>query len=370
VQTLAIIVNYKVAALTVKAAHSVLESESLFPCRVVVVDNSEDVREEKLLRSALPRGVDLVVPPDNLGFGRACNLALKEFKGDFILLLNPDARLLPGCLIRLQQTLLKKEKIAAVGPQVFWDDDGKYCLPPPSPPFMFLFSPALTGLSSRSWIKKVINRAWRCHAVKVWRSKTPLKTGNLSGGHVLLRRKAVELAGGLFDPRFFLYFEDTDLFMRLRKAGYSLVFDAGARVVHHYDQSAWHETEQKRRLFQKSHELFRQKYLTGGKSCFYALLERFAALSGGEEGGAGEEEWPLFTAPFTLEVPETAWDNWLFEWSPVSDFTPAAGMFGRGEFLDFTAEYWNMLAPGRYYGRLGRPGILAQYIHQISWNVQ
>ena len=62
-------------------------------------------------------------------------------------------------------------------------------------------------------------------------------------------------------------------------------------------------------------------------------------------------------------------ENWLFEWSPVPDFTPAAGMFGQGKFLDFTAEYWNLLAPGRYYGRLGSSGILASYVHQISWDV-
>jgi len=367
VQTLAIIVNYKVAALTVEAARSVLESESLFPCRVVVVDNSEDAREESLLRFALPRGVDLVVPPDNLGFGQACNLVMENFSGDFILLLNPDARLLPGCLQRLQHVLLQEKKVAAAGPQVYWDDHCNYYLPPPSTPFMFLYAPVATKAPPGSWIKKYLGLFWRRHAIKTWRSEAPMEVRNLSGGHVLLKREALERAGGLFDPRFFLYFEDTDLFMRLRKAGYSLVFDAGARVVHHYDQSAQHDTEKKRQLFMESHEKFLEKHLTGGKLWIHKILGGLFLLC---RENSDWEKIPVFTAPFRLEVPASVRKNWLFEWSPAPDFIPAAGMFGRGEYVDFSAEYWDMLAPGRYYGRLG--GLSGKSLDRcrVCWDVR
>lgn len=366
VETLVIIVNYNLADLTIEAVRSVLDSDSLGSCRVVVVDNSEDSVEAGRLRSLLPKGVELLVPPENLGFGRACNLALKDFSGDFILLLNPDARLLPGCLLHLQQTLLEKEKVAAAGPQVFWDNACSCYLPPPSPPFMFLFTPAMVKIPSWSWVKRLMNRVWRHHAVKIWRSKAPLKTGNLSGGHVLLKRAAVEDAGGLFDPRFFLYFEDTDLFIRLRKAGYTLIFDTRAKVVHHYDQSARHETGLKRQLFMESHEKFCRKHLVGGKRWLYMLLQ---GVSRRWRKKTGSAEGPVFTAPFKLEVPPSMRENWLFEWSPVPDFIPAAGMFGRGDFLDFSADYWNLLAPGRYYGRLGRPGALSSYVHRLCWEV-
>jgi len=366
VETLAIIVNYQVADLTIQAVRSVLDSDCTGGCRVVVVDNSESLLEEQKLRTRLPREVELLVPAENLGFGRACNLALKDFSGDFILLLNPDARLLPGCLLHLQQTLLAKEKVAAVGPQVFWDDACSCYLPPPSTSFMFLYAPAIAWFPPGSWIKRLLSRAWRHHAVKIWRAEALLKTGNLSGGHVLLKRKAVENAGGLFDPRFFLYFEDTDLFMRLRRAGYELVFDTRAKVVHHYDQCARHETGLKRQLFIESHEKFCHKHLVGGKRWLYMLLQ---GVSRRWRKKTGPAEGPVFTAPFRLEVPVSMRENWLFEWSPAPDFTPAAGMFGRGDFLDFSADYWNLLAPGRYYGRLGRPGALSSYIHRVSWEV-
>ena len=105
VKTLSITINYKSSALTLRAVQSVLDSESLGPVQVVVVDNSEDEAERERLRDSLPSGVILLVSPENIGFGRACNLAFERFEADQIMLLNPDARLLPGCLSRLQQML-------------------------------------------------------------------------------------------------------------------------------------------------------------------------------------------------------------------------------------------------------------------------
>lgn len=137
-------------------------------------------------------------------------------------------------------------------------------------------------------------------------------------------------------------------------------------MVHHYDQCARHETGLKRQLFMESHEKFCRKHLIGGKRWLYMLLQ---GISRRWRNKTGPEEGSVFTAPFRLEVPASMRENWLFEWSPAPDFTPAAGMFGRGKFLDFTAEYWTLLAPGRYYGRLGRPGALSSYVHRVSWEV-
>jgi len=142
-ETLAIIVNYKVADLTLRAVQSVICSESQGPLKVVVVDNSEERIEAEKLYECLPAGVKLIVTPKNIGFGRACNMAFERFSGEYILLLNPDARLLPGCLIRLQKTLSSVEKVAAVAPQAFWDDGLTHFLPPGYPvwrPYSFCSS--------------------------------------------------------------------------------------------------------------------------------------------------------------------------------------------------------------------------------------
>lgn len=365
-KTVAITVNYKSAALTQRAVQSVLDSASLGPVQMVVVDNSEDKEEAERLREGLPPGVALLLSPENIGFGRACNLAFKQFDGDQILLLNPDARLLPDCLLRLQRTLLSSRKIAAVSPQIFWDDGLKFYLPPSVPSLLFEFQFLFDAWGPHSPISRLLSVIWRYHSIKVWRSKKPVWVNNLSGGLVLLKRDAVRKAGGLFDPRFFLYFEDIDLFIRLRKAGHTLVIEPRARAVHYYDQCGQENWGRKRLLMAQSRMVFLDKHCNGLKSSVRKIMDQFVTCSAGENHRGLKAD---FTSPFVLEVPAHLQNGWLFEASPNLAFTPSAGRFGRGPLMDFSERYWSMLAPGRYFGRLGAPSRRSGYSGVISWLV-
>jgi GT2 family glycosyltransferase len=168
-KTLAIIVNYKAAGLTLRAVQSVHDSASLGPVHVVVVDNSEDKNESERLRSGLPSGAELLVSQENIGFGRACNHAFEEFPGELILLLNPDARLFPGCLARLQKTLLSNKRVAAIGPRIFWDEGSKFCLPPSYPPNLYIFQAVLGPWGPVANINRIVSAFWRRYSIKVWR---------------------------------------------------------------------------------------------------------------------------------------------------------------------------------------------------------
>lgn len=366
-KTLAIIVNYRISSLTLKAVESVLASDSIGLVHIAVVDNSEDKDEAETLRLNLPSAVSLWVSPKNIGFGRACNLGFDKFNGELILLLNPDARLLPGCLLRLQKTLLSAENVGAVSPQIFWDEGFRFFLPPSCPPSLFIYKPTLDSWSPRANINRFQNALWRRHSIKVWRANKPIKVSNLSGGLVLLKRETVRKAGGLFDPRFFLYFEDTDLFVRLRKAGYSLIIDPRAEAIHHYDQCGQHNWQEKRALMARSHRMFLKKHCKGWKSSAKKILDHFKAPP---QPGRNQLRAPDFTTSFVMEVPENLYKGWLFEWSPNPDFVPAAGRFGRGPRMDFPKDCWDMLAPGQYFGRLGSPMESGRCSQLVSWIVE
>jgi GT2 family glycosyltransferase len=366
-KTLAIIVNYETSDLALGAVGSVLGSASSGPVDVVVVDNSEDSAEAEALRSKLPSTTHLLVSPKNIGFGRACNRAFQQFPAEYILLLNPDARLLPGCLERLQKTLSSSRRMGAVAPHVFWDDGCTFSLPPSYPPSLMFLAPVLASWGPRAPINVLLSGIWRRYAVKVWRSHRPVGARNLSGGLVLLKREAVLNAGGLFDPRFFLYFEDTDLFLRLRKSGYKLVLEPRARAIHYYDQCGRQDREVKRAHMVRSHRIFLQKHGKGWKSWLDTLPGGLKNLIKPDGGGLEE---PEFTSPFVLEVSPQLRRGWLFEWSPNPDLVPAVGRFGQGLFLDFPAECWAMLAPGRYFGRLGSPRGFGLNAQRFSWEVQ
>ncbi len=364
--TLAIIVNYKAAGLTLKAAASVCASASHGPVQVVVVDNSEDADEAAVLARSLPDGVQLIINPENMGFGRACNRVFEDFSDDCILLLNPDARLLPGCLERLQETLFQAQSTGAVSARVFWDDERRFLLPPSLPPELVFAQPFLAAALAHGTIRRLISGLWRRHAIRVWRSKRPLKASNLSGGLALLKRSAVQAAGGLFDPRFFLYFEDLDLFLRLKKAGYSLVIDPAAEAVHHYDQCDQRHIEQKRSLMTQSHGVFMEKYSANRLYRGAILLRK---LMRPQDSAADRSGSTGFKAPFELEVPSSLRQSWLFEWSPNPDFIPAMGCFGRGPRMKFSETYWNLMAAGNYFGRLGPPHGSGRDALQFTWTV-
>ena len=364
-KTLAIIVNYKSVALTLQAVKSILESESLGPVSVVVVDNSNDPEESHSLRENLPSSVILRVNPHNMGFGVACSQAFEEFESDGILLINPDAQLRPGCLKQLQETLLFSRDVAAVSPQLFWDDEQTFYLPPPYPTALFEFRSLLASWGSEAWINRFVSFLWRRRSIKLWRSEKPVEVSNLSGGLVLLDRAAVQKSGGLFDSRFFLYYEDTDLFLRLRHHGFRLLIEPMASAIHYYDQCGRDQWQEKRRLMEKSHALFLKKHKKAWKTFLKRALERFPRPVAGRK----RINPPVFQSPFSLKVPRCFQDEWLFEWSPNPDLIPSAARFGAGPEMHFPEACWKLFSPGQYFGRLGSIKGFGTPFQQVSWIV-
>ncbi|MCF8083213.1 MAG: glycosyltransferase family 2 protein [Deltaproteobacteria bacterium] len=366
-KTLVITVNYKSAALTLAAVQSVLYSESLGPVHMVVVDNSEDEKEAAKLQQGLPPEVSLLVSPKNMGFGCACNLVFERFEGDLVLLLNPDARLLPGCLTHLQTVLLSSNRIASVSPRVFWDDALRFQLPPSVPFVLFELQSFFAVWGPRSPANRLLSAFWRRLCLEAWQAEKPIPVYNFSGGHVLLRRNAVTRAGGLFDPGFFLYFEDTDLSIRLKKAGFHLMMEPRAKAVHYVDQCGRDDWQRKRSLMAESHARLLEKNGNHIQSGIRRAGNRVNALY---PTSGGRPFRPDFTSPFELQVPQPLEKQWLFELSPNENFIPSAGRFGTGAVTGLGRREWALLAPGDYFGRLGSPVGLKQSPETISVRIR
>lgn len=344
-KTLAIVINFHAAHWTVKAVHSLLQSEHTGSLQIVVVDNSCDSSEAGRLKKLLPGNVVLCVNPENTGFGRACNQVFEAYDSDFVLLLNPDAVLLPGCLLNLQKALMQSGKIGAAGPQIFWDPELQYYLPPSYPDLFLWTQPLFSHFNSR-----FLGDCWRFFSLKVWKAAHPLSVLNLCGGLVLIRRSAAIRAGGLFDPAFFLYYEDTDLFVRIRQAGYRLQVIPDAKAVHYYDQCDQKNWKTKRQLMAASHAVYIRKHCKGWKKIVDGIVKACIAR---RRRVASTENVPCYRTSFSVEVPKHLQKGWLFEWSPNPDFIPSIGKFGKGPELIFRDPLLKLLAPGRYYGRLG-----------------
>ncbi len=365
--TTAVIVNYHCARLTAQAVRSLPTATERSPLTAVVVDNSSDDEESHRLRSLLPPQVHLLMPAENIGFARASNLAWRRFPGRRLLLLNPDARLLPGCLHRLERTLAAEPRAGAVSPRIFWDDEQRFLMPPTFPVALFLFDLFRNRYAPVHRLDPLLGRCWRAYAWHTWRTETPYRVSNLAGAVVLMKAEAVNAAGGLFDPRFFLYFEDSDLFLRMRKAGRHLLVEPRARAVHLYDQSAPWQREMKRSHLLRSRRRFIAKHFPR----LLPLLEGESRAAAGRSRHRPPEPAPAATAgnPLTLEIPGPLRRRWIFEWSPHPDFIPAVACFGRGPLFRFSPSCWHRLLPGNYFGRIGGAGPWARAMVQTSWQI-
>jgi GT2 family glycosyltransferase len=340
----AILINFHSSDFIGRAIKSLTETDE--DLEIFVLDNTATNEEEERLKKCLGASATLIFNKENLGFARACNIAYTRAKGEYIFLLNPDAYLFHGSLTVMREFLDKNKKAGAVGPRVFLDEDKAFYLPPstwPSP-YHFLFEKLIGG----RW-NLALSLWWRWIALKTWRTDIPLIQKNLSGGVALLRREAIERAGGLFDERFFLYYEDTDLFFRMRKAGFKLYLEPESEAVHNWSRCG-DDHDKKREYMEASSAKFKSKHLDKHPaSVISSWLEGNKRYSPGQKGlflGS-------FSGPLGLDIPERySRGEWLVEFSPNENLFPAAGFFGKGRRFIFPQGSWSLLKKGRYWLRI------------------
>ncbi len=192
---------------------------------VVVVDNAST--DDTVSRAQQAWSTVLVVRnTENLGFARASNQGLSAVgNSPFVVFLNPDAEVQPGALRRLLGELEARPELGAVGPRT----EGADGTPQLS------FGPDLTPLAEwrqRRRMKALRRRDPRALAALDADARRPGEPDWLSASCLMARSEALRAVGG-FDPGFFLYEEDADLCLRLRRAGWRLAFGPEALVVHH-----------------------------------------------------------------------------------------------------------------------------------------
>lgn len=339
---LAILVNYHGARLIVEAAASLVNDDE---CDWIhVVDNSMSADESNWLRQNLPRNTRLTVSPFNIGFAGGCNLAFQGCSADCVLLLNPDARLLPGALARLKRTLFENQRIGAVGPRVFWDERRRFLLPPSTYPSRlgFLFDQLGLCFPGFSVFRA---RLFRRRALREWQAKSAFSVDALSGGHVLLKREALLAAGGLFDPDFFMYWEDSDLMRRLQDTGFRLLLEPRAEAVHLYEHSPG-----KDQLISQGWPVFVNKHFSSRAWLWVGQIGRWLSRVG------PAPDFPVLKLvpgeDLEIQVPESLTAGWLLEYSPSAYFVPAIGGLGHGAVARLPYELAQRFSGQRYYLRL------------------
>ncbi len=336
----AILVNYRGAADTAAAARSAIAGAP--GLEVLVVDNSADDVEFNSLKHLLPSKVQLLRASHNLGFGRACNLAFNASDSEFVFLINPDVKIFPDCISTLIDELQRDHQVGAVAPMQYLDDACQWRLPPswfPTPVRAWATEVALRDKAQA----RRLSHALRAESLRYWTASKAVTQRALSGGAMLIRRSAIGPSEELFDPRFFMYFEDSDLCGRLKRSGYRLEMLPRAVAVHR-----WRNQSHKAALMNDGAALYFDKH----RGTTIRWREKSASLAALPLPRPLLGECRAF--PCTgMSVPKEWESGWLLELSPSPLFSPSIGRLGAGSRVDFPQEVLANFEGVPVFGRLG-----------------
>jgi N-acetylglucosaminyl-diphospho-decaprenol L-rhamnosyltransferase len=195
---------------------------------VIVVDNVSRDNSLELLRKHHPNA-EVITNSVNAGFGRANNQALGRARGRYVLLLNTDAFVSPDTLPKTVQFMDAHPECGVLGVKLVGEDGSLQpsCRYFPTPWNLFLASTGLHWLFPKT--RLVDDMTWDHASIR--------ECDWVPGCYYLVRREVIDRIG-LFDPRFFLYFEEVDHCRAVRKAGWRVIFYPYTEVVHIGGESA------------------------------------------------------------------------------------------------------------------------------------
>lgn len=220
-----IIVNWNSGLQLEWCVDSIFQSSLNEMMRCVVVDNGSVDGSLDFLNDS-SSDVTVFRVGANLGFAKACNIGAEYEKTDYLLFLNPDARLMDGCLDKALQFMEQdtSREVGICGIQLLGDNNKiqRHCVRFPT--FKTYFSHAL-GLTA------LFPRKFPSHFMQDFDHCSSREVDHVIGAFFLVRRSVFEQLNG-FDERYFVYLEDLDFSLRARMAGWKTHYLADATAYH------------------------------------------------------------------------------------------------------------------------------------------
>ena len=223
-----ILVNWNTGSRLMEAITSIAQHHNSVVSSVIVVDNASAdaslTRVEAL--TDLPFPIHFIRNLANQGFGAACNQGAALAGSEYLLFLNPDTRLFQHSLsVPLAfMRRLENEDVGIVGIQLV-DEQNHIARSCSRFPSVGIFLSQALGLNRLPGLKHL------AQGMSEWKHDSTCKVDQIMGAFFLMRHSLFESLGG-FDERFFVYFEEVDLSLRARQAGWHSVYIADARAFH------------------------------------------------------------------------------------------------------------------------------------------
>ncbi|GMU95350.1 MULTISPECIES: glycosyltransferase [Ignavibacterium] len=328
-----IIVNYNVKEYLKNLLHSIRKASQNLSTEIIVIDNASDDGSVEMLREKFP-DVKLIANEKNLGFGKANNIGLKEAKGKYILLINPDTLVAEDTFTKLIEFFESHPDAGMVGCKILNPDGTLQLACRRSFPGPWTSFTKVTGLSSLFPKSKLFAR----YNLTYLDENQTYEVDAISGSFMMLRKDVYDKVGG-FDEQFFMYGEDLDLCYRIQKAGYKIYYVHTTQIIHYKGESTKRSSLDETKVFYQAMHLFVKKHLSSsfivelilrsaiavrsifaflGKKkliiisvildfiffnlCLYAAQEFYQTIKPSWRGFPEYAEWVVYTIPALLQI--------------------------------------------------------------------
>ncbi len=234
-----IIVNWNTKDLLRQCIQSIKANTQKISYEIIAVDNFSSDRSAEMVEANFP-DVHLIINRENKGFGRANNQGLAKAGGKYILFLNSDVAVNKNCLDQMFDFMEKNPDIGASSCKLTFPDGRLQHSCREFPTFRVFF---LMLLGLRYFFPNM--KIFRKYLMLDWDHSDLKEVDQIMGSFMFIRREALEQIGS-FDERYWMYFEEVDLCLRMAKAGWKIVHYPYASAVHFLSKSSEQWNEMKR----------------------------------------------------------------------------------------------------------------------------
>lgn len=234
-----IVVNWNTRDLLSRCIESIHRHTRRLSYEIIVVDNASEDGSPEMAEKRFPE-VTLIKNDENRGFGRANNQGLALAQGRYVLFLNSDAEVDPGCLDGLFMYMEQNPAVGASACRLLNPEGSLQHSCRKFPDFRTFL---LLVLGLRSLFPRM--KIFRNYLMLDWDHADLREVDQIMGSFMFLRREVLDRIGG-FDEQYWMYFEEVDLCLRIWKAGWTIVHYPYASAVHHLSRSSEQWGEAKR----------------------------------------------------------------------------------------------------------------------------
>lgn len=309
-----VIVNYKTPHMVIDVLNSLKSEIKYIDVQIIIVDNdSKDDSVSKINQWITTEdnagNFRLIVSTENSGFSGGNNLGIKALSANYYLLLNSDTVVRPGAIKTILDTAKNHPHAGLVGARLEWPDTSpqESCFHFHTPLSEFLKSASI-GIISRLLDRYTVARpVSEFLAYYQW----------VSFACVLIKSEVLDEIG-LLDDEFFMYFEDVEFSYRANKAGWKVIYQPAAHVVHLRGGSSplKSQAKQRKRLPRYFYES-RTRY-------FYLLYGRLGLLLANLAWSLGaciSESRAFFSKNYQGHIAQKQWrDIWINFKTPLAPY--------------------------------------------------